>query len=511
MATPASRAAPAPRPPLFSDVSALAASLAVAMIAVAAAARLANLGVYSGSFDEGVRVQQLSLMAAGYRPFRDIFASQGVLLLDALYPFFALGGQTLFGARLGVAVFSMLGLIASWWAARELAGAWGGAFAIALLAISPLYLQGSRQALAEVPSLASCLLAVAACLAYVRGGGRWLAVFACLAAASALLVKPMAIPILPALGIAFLLRGRRAWPELLVGATLAGLLIVVAVLVMGPAGVYEQLVAYRGGASTALDTDSGANVRLLLQAWRAEGWGLPVLAAVSGVLLLVRSPRLALVPVVWALATLAMLVSYDDLSDKHLVYLIPPLALLAATGASIGWTRGRLDVAADRSPPPARGTPRDRVVMIAGIIGVGAYLSTLPLALSQSVMIVWPDVAAIERRRDRDTERQLVRHFQELSTTDGFVISDNPLAAFEAHRLVPPWLADPSGTRVDAGSLSARLLIEQVQRYRPRVVATWSGRTGKLGEYVDWLDQHYRLEATYADGAWRVYAAPSTS
>src|SRR2546423_1082202 len=62
--------------------------LAAAVLVLAAAPRLANLGVYSGSFDEGVRAEQLLLMAAGYRPFRDIFASQGVLLLDLLYPWF---------------------------------------------------------------------------------------------------------------------------------------------------------------------------------------------------------------------------------------------------------------------------------------------------------------------------------------------------------------------------------------------------------------------------------------
>src|SRR5215212_3553101 len=69
----------------------------------AVASRLVNLGAYSGSFDEGVRAQQLLLMSAGYRPFRDIFASQGVLLLDILHPFFSLGGGTLLAARLGVA------------------------------------------------------------------------------------------------------------------------------------------------------------------------------------------------------------------------------------------------------------------------------------------------------------------------------------------------------------------------------------------------------------------------
>src|SRR5688572_17123658 len=79
-----------------------------ALLLVAAMMRLVNIDTYTGSFDEGVRAEQLLLMAAGYQPFRDIFASQGVLLLHALYPFFLLGGQTLSGIRAGVALFSLL-------------------------------------------------------------------------------------------------------------------------------------------------------------------------------------------------------------------------------------------------------------------------------------------------------------------------------------------------------------------------------------------------------------------
>lgn len=53
----------------------LEAALAVALLALAVAMRTVNLGVYSGLFDEGIRVEQLYLMSAGFRPFRDIFAS----------------------------------------------------------------------------------------------------------------------------------------------------------------------------------------------------------------------------------------------------------------------------------------------------------------------------------------------------------------------------------------------------------------------------------------------------
>src|SRR5438067_1140266 len=111
-----------------------------AALAFAFRLRMLSLDAYTGSFDEGIRSEQLLLMSAGYRPFRDIFASQGPLLLDVLYPFFAAFGQTLAAARLGAVVCSVVALAGAWWIARQGAGPVGGVAAIVILAISPLYL-----------------------------------------------------------------------------------------------------------------------------------------------------------------------------------------------------------------------------------------------------------------------------------------------------------------------------------------------------------------------------------
>src|SRR5574341_2589134 len=73
--------------------------------------RLENIGVYTGSFDEGIRSEQMLLMAAGFRPFREIFASQGPLLLDLLFPFYLAFGQTLEAIRIGVVVTSVVAML----------------------------------------------------------------------------------------------------------------------------------------------------------------------------------------------------------------------------------------------------------------------------------------------------------------------------------------------------------------------------------------------------------------
>ncbi len=172
----------------------LAEGLALALVlAFALRLRLWNLDAYSGSFDEGIRSEQLLLMSAGYRPFRDIFSSQGPLLLDLLYPFYLWFGQTLEAARAGVVVFSTVGLVAAWWLGRMAAGPIAGLAAAGLLAMSPGYLEGSRLALAEVPTIAPALLALGAAYAYRQSSRTgWLVVSAVLCAL-ALLIKPMVV------------------------------------------------------------------------------------------------------------------------------------------------------------------------------------------------------------------------------------------------------------------------------------------------------------------------------
>ncbi len=147
----------------------------VLFVAAATVTRLAGLDQFAGKFDEGIRGAQLMLMVAGYRPFRDIFASQGPLSLDVFFPTFALFGQTLGAARLAPALLSILGLLAAAWAARHVAGPVAGATAGVILLLSPTFLKNSRLALVEVPALVPAAAAFGAALAYGRDGNRrWL-------------------------------------------------------------------------------------------------------------------------------------------------------------------------------------------------------------------------------------------------------------------------------------------------------------------------------------------------
>src|SRR4051812_3665222 len=121
MSTPAADALPTTASRSSALVIAEIASLVIAFT-LAIWLRLDNLGTYTGSFDEGIRSEQMLLMSAGYRPFREIFASQGPLLLDALYPFYLVFGQTLTAIRAGVVIISLVGMAGAVWLARLLGG-----------------------------------------------------------------------------------------------------------------------------------------------------------------------------------------------------------------------------------------------------------------------------------------------------------------------------------------------------------------------------------------------------
>ena len=180
----------------------------IALLLLAIPSRLLNLEAFAGKFDEGIRGTQLMLMAAGFRPFRDIFASQGPLSLDVFYPTYALFGQTLGAARLAPALFSIVGVVLAAWTARHAGGLVAGAVAGLLLTLSPIFLKNSRLALVEVPALVPAIGAVGAALAYGSSGDRRWLVGAGVLMALALAIKPIVAPALLPIGLAILVRGR---------------------------------------------------------------------------------------------------------------------------------------------------------------------------------------------------------------------------------------------------------------------------------------------------------------
>jgi hypothetical protein len=470
----------------------LEAAAAGLLLAAAAVMRLVNPGVYSGLFDEGIRGEQLFLMSAGYRPFRDIFASQGPLLLDLLHPWFVLFGQDLVAARFSVGVYSLVGLIGAYWLARLVGGPLAAIVTATVLVASPLYLEGSRIALAEVPAVAPAVFAVGAAVVYARSGSRrWLVACALLLAVS-LLMKPITLAAGVPAGLAVLSRWRTGPRAALVdGLILGGLVAVTGLLVVvgvGLAGVLDQIVAYRLESRGSEGWSVWKNRAALARALSFEPAALPWTGVGAGLLLLARRRTDAALVVSWAVASVALLLAYSPLHGKHAVVMIPPLTVLAGVGvaSAVELARENLSTLA-----PLRALA---IAVLAGLLVW--YATAAPSLASQSgqLLKVTADTdvdPAVEQYADA------VGVIRALSGPADFVVTDHPYLTFLAGRLVPPLLVDTSRSRIRSRSLRGAEAIAQAEPYRPALVVLWADRLRGLGEFKRWVEENYRLVKVY--------------
>ena len=463
-------------------------TLALGVILVSAAfMRLLRLGSTSGDLDEGIRGIQLLLMSAGYRPVQEIYSSQGPLLLDMLYPLYRLFGETLGAARLAVGLYSLLGILGVYWAARVLGGPIGGVVAALLVTASPTYLRNSRQALAEVPALAPAILAVAAATMYQRSGRRgWLLLSGALLGL-ALLVKPIVVAAVPAVALAALLGPRRGLRPLVVVGGVAVAVVSGVVLMTGISTVMSQMVDFRLKAREAEGWNLRDNVALLQTSLLArDGIGLFALAGAGGLAALLCSPRRALPYLVWPLATLGVLLAYAPLFPKHVVTLVPPVAVLAGGGLGLAWQALRR-----RDWQGGIGT-----FAFVGPLLLYAWSAPAILGWNADFMNLTPSSEGLRFAQSEDVAQTV----SAVTARGDFVVTDHPYLAFLAQRLVPPELADPSRSRVRARELTGEDIVAAGEAYRARMVILWSDRLRSLKKFTGWLDAEFVPFKVYGRG-----------
>src|SRR5207248_10346762 len=97
---------------------------------------------------------------AGHALYRDIFYSQPPFFLLSTFPSYILFGSSLWSARLGIALVSLLGLLGAFLLGKALSGRLGAIAALLLAVVDPLYLAQSQTLQAEASSMAFALLAV---------------------------------------------------------------------------------------------------------------------------------------------------------------------------------------------------------------------------------------------------------------------------------------------------------------------------------------------------------------
>ena len=87
---------------------------------------------HARDYDEGVYWESLRLMHGGSALYHQIYYSQPPLFLALAYPTYVAFGQTIFAARMSVALVSLVGLCGAYILGRAIAGQPGAFAALAL-------------------------------------------------------------------------------------------------------------------------------------------------------------------------------------------------------------------------------------------------------------------------------------------------------------------------------------------------------------------------------------------
>jgi 4-amino-4-deoxy-L-arabinose transferase-like glycosyltransferase len=479
-------------------------AVAVALLALAIWMRLYNLGqpFDHDGYDEGVYWQSLRAMAAGYALYRQIFYSQPPFFLLSTYPFFALLGGTLWSARFGIAMVSLVGLVGAFMLGKALQGRRGGLLAMLLLVLDTLYFSMSQKIEAEVSSAAFSFLAVGA--AYLwwenpdRASGLILAALAGVSLVLGVMCKLYAVTSVIPVGLLLMARAwqiyrgrpgtsRSSWRPVGV-LILAGIVTSVALLLpfLGSfASMFNDVVTFHTHAKAVLINAQSYNGRIIGNFALAT---LPLLIAAGfGLLVAITRRDWRLIPLVaWGLATLLLLWEEVPLFSRHFVALIPTLISLAVLG--LGYF-GRSRASSSRF--------NFRPVLTA--------LALLLILVTVCIdALYYPPYYREVARRGGETQFQArVANDLHNSLAPGeFVVTDGQFVAALAGRNTPPQLVDTSLVRTGVSSLTLQQLIAITSQAQVHAVLFYMDRLSvpALAAFHPWVAQHFHLKYNYGHG-----------
>ena len=483
---------------------------ALALVLVAFNLRLYNLGVPfdRDGYDEGVYWQTLRAMSAGHPLYYQTFYSQPPFFMLSVYPFFALLGKTLWSARFGIVLVSLLALPGAFLLGKALNGRVGAIAALLLLAIDPLYLAQSQTLQAEAPSVAFELLAVG--LVYFwwehpeGSSGVVLAALTGIAASLSILSKFFGFACLVPIGLLLLARLWQLWRKpraerrllvdlLPIGAGILAFALTSFVVLLPFLGAFHQMMAsvvHFHTAAAALDKGTQDQNFKVMQGLLTS---IMAIAAFYGALVALLRGDWRVIPLIaWLLASIYLLYAQIPLFHHHLVILIPPLASLAVIGiggkmSPIAFGEGVKNRALVAKNRRWHRTHPDR--------GHGL------LERSRSISHLRNDGISAQNSQTRTLE-QVATELQSQITPGELVITDAQFAAGLANRNTPPSLVDTSLVRISTSYLTVQQLIDAASSPQVHAVLFFTGRLNsqKLQAFHVWVAQHFHLKYHYGPG-----------
>jgi 4-amino-4-deoxy-L-arabinose transferase-like glycosyltransferase len=481
--------------------------LVLALFAISLWLRLHDLGVQfdRDSYDESVYWQTLRAMSEGYPLYRQVFYSQPPIFMLATFPIYALFGQTIWAARLGMVLLSLLGLLGAWLLGYALRGRIGALAALLLLVANPLYLTQSQTLQAEAPCVALELLAVALAYLWWQHPEGWQGI--CLAALSTIVLvlsimsKLFGVAALVPIGLLALarlwlilcqpsIRRGQAATSLLVG--IAAFIIAIAVVLLPFAGSWpqflQQVISFHVAAGHALKAKQANNLATL----RSDLATLLTLAALYGTVVALLRRDWRVIPLLgWLLATLYLLWDEVPLFQHHLVILVAPLISLALMGITAFSLKQPQIIRATRTWQAATLLPLLLIVVVSG------------LDLRDSCSYLRTEHGRnMAATSNTNPQQQVVKDLQTYTQPNQLVITDSQFLVALAGRSTPPDLVDTSSVRVQSGYLTARQLMTDAARPQVQAILFYTGRLRlpQLAPFDTWVTTHYRLVRNYGNG-----------
>ena len=483
---------------------------ALALVLVAFNLRLYNLGVPfdRDGYDEGVYWQTLRAMSAGHPLYYQTFYSQPPFFMLSVYPFFALLGGTLWSARFGIVVVSLLALPGAFLLGKALNGRIGAIVALLLIAVDPLYLAQSQTLQAEAPSVAFELLAIG--LAYFwwehpEGvSGILLAALTGVAASLSILSKFFGFVSLVPIGLLMLARLwqvlRRPTTErhlltslLPMGVGILAFALTTLVVLLPFLGAFHQMMAsvvYFHTAASSLYRNTKIHNFSVMKGLLTS---IIAIAAFYGALVaLLRGDWRVLPLIAWLLGSIYLLYEQVPLFHHHLVILIPPLASLAVIG--IG---GKISPIAFRQ----RVKGWALAAKITGGIALLLIVVTVWLNIQGDISHLRNDGISGKNIQTRQIE-QVATEMQMQTPPGTLVITDAQFTAGLANRDTPPSLVDTSLVRIQTSYLTTQQVIDAASSSQVHAVLFFTGRLNSqnLQAFHVWVAQHFHLKYHYGPG-----------
>jgi 4-amino-4-deoxy-L-arabinose transferase-like glycosyltransferase len=428
-------------------------------------------------YDEGVYLVSARALDAGQIIFQQVFSSQPPLFLALLALALKIAGGSAGAGHVYTMGCGLMALAGVAWMGWEIGGRWSAVLGAGLLALSPGFVIAARAIEAEAPMLGFGSLAVAASVRYARLGERRWMIIAALLLSAATLSKLLAVGDAAPIAVALLLvpppEPRSAWLRRIItdaALALAAFAIPIAALfvLLNPADQYDQVIRFHLKASKVNFTTGGNSH--LFQVFL--GWDPGLIAmAVAGVAAAALGKRvLAILPLVWLIATAGTMVNYQPLFIHHLTVLLAPLAALGGLAAA---------------PPDAKHLFSPRRIGFAVVVAVAglSYLYWLPVVIDH-------DRNAFVSGQPPWTA-QAAGWLDAHSGPNDLVVVDDQEFAVAANRLVPSVLTDTSIVRYNSGYLSLPVVIGATNDPRVKAILL-TRKLHDYASYVAWVQVHFQ-------------------